>query len=78
MHDSEPDTFEPMTWPQLVCSMLAEIGVSGRPNEIASADVENDEYYSRYFTQAPRMVTNKGSLEVSGHNIDAIQIVQKG
>lgn len=78
MHDAEPDTFEQKTWPQLVCEMLAGAGIECSPNEIAAGDVENDEYYGRYFAQTPRMVTNKGSLEVRNFNIDAIQIIQKG
>ena len=40
--------------------------------------IENDDYYSRFFSQTPRMVTNKGSLEVRNSNIDVIQIIQKG
>ena len=78
MHDSEPDTFVSKTWPEKFSDMLKEIGVDSKSNEIASGDVENDDYYSRYFSQTPRMVTNKGSLEVKNSNIDVIQIIQKG
>lgn len=78
MHDDEADTFVYKTLPERVCEMLDEIGVKATPNEPGKADVETDEYYSRYFVPAPRMHTNRGSLEVSGSNIDAIQIIQKG
>ncbi|KAF6244034.1 hypothetical protein C6988_00115 [Nitrosopumilus sp. b1] len=78
MHDSEPDTFVSKTWPEKFSDMLKEIGIDSKSNEIASGDVENDDYYSRYFSQTPRMVTNKGSLEVKNSNIDVIQIIQKG
>ena len=78
MHDTEPDTFVQKTWPEKVCDMLNEIGIESYPNEIGKGDVESDEYYSRYFVPTPRMVTNKGSLELKGSNIDAIQIIQKG
>lgn len=78
MHDSEPDTFVSKTWPEKFSDMLKEIGIDSKSNEIASGDVENDDYYSRYFSQTPRMVTNKGSLEVKNTNIDVIQIIQKG
>lgn len=78
MHDTEPDTFEPRTWPQILCDMLAEIDVASSPNEVAAGDVERDDYYGRFFSQTPRMVTNRGSLEVRGTNIDAIHIIQKG
>jgi len=40
--------------------------------------VEKGDYYSRSFSQTTRMVTNKGSLKVSGKNIDTVQIIQKG
>ena len=78
MHDTESDTFEPKTWPQKVCDMLTEIDIKCRPNEIAAGDVEGDDYYGRFFSQTPRMVTNKGSLEVENANIDVIHIIQKG
>ena len=78
MHDSEPDTFVYQTWPEKFKDMLAEIGVDSEAKEIATLDVENGDYYSRYFSQTPRMVTNKGCLELKTTNIDVIQIIQKG
>ncbi len=78
MHDDEPDTFVRMTRPEEFCSKLAGIGVESTPNDLASGDVEGGDYYSRVFSGTPRMVTNRGSLEVSGTNIDAVHIVQKG
>lgn len=78
MHDDEPDTFVIKTWPEKVQDMLKEIGVESEANKIGTGDIESDEYYSRYFVSSPRMHTNKGSLEVKGCNIDAIQIIQKG
>ena len=78
MHDTESDTFTLKTMPEKFSNMLKEIGIESQPNEITKGDVENDDYYSRYFSQTPRMVTNKGSLEVKNSNIDVIQIIQKG
>ena len=78
MHDTEPETFVIKSWPEKFSDMLKEIGVDSEPKEIATNDVELDDYYSRYFSQTPRMVTNKGTLEVKGSNIDVIQIIQKG
>lgn len=78
MHDTESETIVLKSWPEKVCDMLKEIGVDCVPNEIGTGDVENDDYYSRYFSQTPRMVTNKGSVEVKNSNIDVIQIIQKG
>ena len=40
--------------------------------------MEQGDYYSRYFAHSPRMITNKGCLDVSNSNIDVIQIIQKG
>lgn len=78
MQDTESDTFVLKTWPEKICDVLKEFNIDCQPNEITTGDVENDDYYCRCFSQTPRMVTNKGSLEVKGSNIDAIQIIQKG
>lgn len=78
MHDTESDTFVLKTWPEKVADMLEHIGVDSSPKEIGSLDIEKHDYYSRYFSHSPRMITNKGCLEVKGKNIDVIQIIQKG
>ena len=78
MHDSEPETFIIKSIPEQFSEILKEIGVSSTPKEIATDDVEHDDYYSRVFSQTTRMVTNKGCLDVTGKNIDVIQIIQKG
>jgi hypothetical protein len=79
MHDSEPDTIVLKSYPQRLSEILAKIGVESKPLEIGTDDVEKDgDYYSRYFTQTPRMVTNKGCLEIKNTNIDVVQIIQKG
>ncbi len=78
MHDEESDTFVYQTWPEKFSDMLKEIGVDSESKEIGTDDVEKDDYSSRYFTQAPRMITNRGCLDVKNSNIDVIQIIQKG
>jgi len=78
MHDTESETFVIKTMPEKFSDALNEIGVSSIPKEIATDDVEHDDYYSRVFSQTTRMITNKGCLEVKGRNIDVIQIIQKG
>ncbi len=78
MHDTESDTIVLKSWPDKYCEFLEKIGITATSKEIATSDVEIDDYYSRYFSQTPRMVTNKGTLEVKGSNIDVIQIIQKG
>ena len=78
MHDTEPETFVIQSIPEKFSDMLKEIAIDSTPKEIATDDVENDDYYSRYFSQTPRMVTNKGCIEIKNSNIDVVQIIQKG
>ena len=78
MEDSESDTIVIKNWPEKFTDILNQISVSAVPNEIGEDDVEKGDYYSRCFSQTTRMVTNKGSLKISGRNIDAVQIIQKG
>ena len=78
MHDSETETFVIKSEPEKFSDMLKEIAIDSTPKEIATDDVEHDDYYSRVFSQTTRMVTNKGCLDVNGTNIDVIQIIQKG
>jgi hypothetical protein len=78
MHDAESDTFVYQTLPEKFSGMLKEIGVDSESKEIGTDDVEKGDYYSRYFTQTARMITNRGCLDVKNSNIDVIQIIQKG
>ena len=78
MHDTESETFVIKSIPEKFSDMLKEIAIDSTPKEIATDDVENDDYYSRAFSQTTRMVTNKGCLDVTDTNIDVIQIIQKG
>ena len=78
MHDTESETFVIKSVPEKFSDMLKEIAIDSTPKEIATDDVENVDYYSRVFSQTTRMVTSKGCLDVTGTNIDVIQIIQKG
>lgn len=78
MHDSEPETIVLKSMPEIFSDKLKEIGIESRAKEIATDEVEKGDYYGRHFTQAPRMITNKGCLEIKGANIDLVQIIQKG
>jgi len=78
MHDAELDTFVYKTWPEKYRDMLSKIGVESVAKDISTVDLEGGDFYSRYFSQTPRMVTNKGCLEIKNTNIDVIQIIQKG
>jgi len=78
MHDTESDTFVLQSWPEKFCDMLKVIGVDSKTKEIGTDEVEKGDYYSRYFAQTPRMITNRGCLDIKNSNIDVIQIIQKG
>lgn len=78
MHDDEPDTFDPKSVPEAYSDILTGIGVDSAAKEIGADAVERGDYYSRYFSQSPRMITNKGCIDVRGSNIDVVQIIQKG
>ncbi len=79
MHDSEPDTMILKTYPQKLSEKLSEIGIESHLVDIGTDAVEKEgDYYSRCFSQTPRMVTNKGCLELKKCNIDVVQIIQKG
>jgi hypothetical protein len=79
MHDAESDTFVYETWPQKISHMLKELGVESTPKEVGTDSVEKaKDYYGRNFSQTPRMITNRGCVELKDSNIDVIQIIQKG
>ena len=79
MHDSEPDTMIIKSYPQRLSEKLSEFSVDSNLVEIGTDDVEKTgDYYSRCFAQTPRMVTNKGCIELKKSNIDLVQIIQKG
>lgn len=78
MPDTEPDTFVLKTEPQKYGDLLAEIGIDAQAKEIGTDEVEKGDFYCRYFSQTPRMVTNRGCVEPKKSNIDIIQIIQKG
>jgi len=78
MHDDEPETFVLKTDPQKYCDLLAEIGIDAKAKDVGTDQVESGDFFSRYFSQATRMITNRGCLEPKKSNIDLIQIIQKG
>lgn len=78
MHDTELDTFEPQSVAQAYSALLAGIGVSSSAKESGTDEVEQGDYYSRYFASSPRMITNRGCIDVSDTNVDVIHIIQKG
>ena len=64
MHDDEPDTFVLQTLPEQFVEKLSKIGINSKANEIGEGQFETGDYYSRVFVPTPRMVTNRGSLEM--------------
>ena len=59
MHDSEPETFVIKSIPEKFSDILDSIGVSSTPKEIATDDVENDDYYSRHFLKLQEWLLTK-------------------
>ncbi|WOV92983.1 MAG: hypothetical protein R1F52_07750 [Candidatus Nitrosoabyssus spongiisocia] len=78
MQDDESDTINLKTQSEIFADYLSNISVKSTPNKLGTSYVENDEYFARTFTQAPRMITNHGTLDIQNSNIDIIQILQKG
>ena len=78
MHDTEPDTFDRKTLAETYAEILNGINVQAVAKSIGDDPVEKDDYYSRYFANSPRMITNRGCIEISNSNIDVIHLVQKG
>ena len=78
MQVDESDTINLKTQSEIFAEHLSDISVKATPNKLGMSSVENDEYFGRTFTQAPRMITNRGTLDVQDSNIDVIQILQKG
>ena len=58
MHDTESETFVIQSIPEKFSDMLKEIAIDSTPKEIATDDVENDDYYSRVFSQTTRMAVS--------------------
>jgi len=78
MQDTEAETFVLKTEPQKYCDLLAEIDIKAQPKDIGTDEVETGDFFSRHFSQATRMITNRGCLEPKKSNIDVIHIIQKG
>jgi hypothetical protein len=79
MHGTESDTFVYETLPEKLSHMLKEIGIDSVPKELGTDPVEKTkDYYGRNFSQTPRMITNRGCIELKNSNLDVIQIIQKG
>lgn len=78
MHDTEAETIILKSMPEKLCEKLKEIGIDATAKEIGTDEVEKGDYYSRVFSQSPRMITNKGCAEIKGKNIDVVQVIQKG
>lgn len=78
MHDSESDTFSKKNKRNEYCELLEKVGIKAEPKPFDTDEAEKSDYYSKYFSHSPAMVTNHGCIEVKGSNIDVIQIIQKG
>ncbi len=78
MHDSEPDTFHPLSKREEFCKLLNNIGVHAAIEDLGQDESEKGDFYSKRFSNTPAMVTNHGVIQIENSNIDIIQIIQKG
>ena len=78
MHDSESDMSHPMNKNEEYCESLKKIGINAEAKPLDADKVEQENYYSKHFTNSPAMVTNHGIIKLKGSNIDEVQIIQKG
>ena len=78
MHDSESDTFVLKNPRDQFKELFEKIGVKAEAEKIDTDEVEKGDYYSKYFSHSPAMVTNLGCLKIKDANIDVVQIIQKG
>jgi hypothetical protein len=78
MHDSEPDTYQPINKQEEFCKLLKKIGVDAETKLIGVIEQEKGDYFSKHFVNTPAMVTNHGIVQIKGSNIDLVQIIQKG
>jgi len=78
MQDTESETFHAMNKNEEFCELLKKIDVDAKAQKLDTDELEQGNYYSKYFTHTPAMVTNHGIIFLKGSNIDCIQIIQKG
>lgn len=78
MHDSESDMSHPMNKNEEYCLSLKKIGIDAEAKPLDTDEAEKENYYSKYFTNSPAMVTNHGVIKLKGSNIDEVQIIQRG
>ena len=78
MHDSESDMSHPMNKNEEYCLLLQKIGLDAKAKPLEHIEGENENYYSKYYTNSPSMVVNHGIITLKGSNIDEVQIIQKG
>jgi hypothetical protein len=56
---------------------MQKSGIIAKAVELGSLDLEREEYYNNDFGSTPRIVTNKGCIELKDSIIDLVQIIQR-
>ena len=62
MHDSESDTFPVKSTREQFRGLFEKIVVNAETEQIDTEEVEKGEFYSKYFSFSPAMVTIHGCL----------------
>jgi hypothetical protein len=78
MHDSESDISHPVNKNEEFCESLKKIGIDAETKLIDTDEIEKENYYSKYYTNTPAMVTNHGIIKLKSTNIDVVQVIQRG
>jgi len=76
--DSESVIVRRMAVHERLAEEMKNSGVDCVPLPLGSHKLEREEtYYSHGFALSPRVVTNKGLIEVRGRSVDFVQVLQR-
>ena len=76
--DSEPITIKRIAMHEKFAQEMKKGGIDCDALPLGSHRLERQEtYYSHEFALTPKLVTNKGLIEVRGKNVDFVQILQR-
>ena len=76
-HEDELDIMKLMNLNEAFAIDMQKSGIIAKAVELGSLDLEREEYYNNDFGSTPRIVTNKGCIELKDSIIDLVQIIQR-
>jgi len=75
--DIEPIVVKMVSPNQQLAAEMKKSGVDCQALAPGSHPLERKPYFSHLFAMSPRLVTNKGLIEIRGRNIDFVQVLQR-